>query len=221
METDPVLLDILMESLHAWMHHTTIPPPAAYPAAYRRLVREQATLGWQQLFNGRWSTEWARLHERYLIRIINPIPCDLTGTKWTSSFIDLFWKNFRILWDQRNGKVHGIDTSTRLQARREKVHRELRALYTLRQDMRHCDRDVFHETADAHIIAQPVWAIQNWLKIHVPMAKHSVKEAARLAVRHVRTITSYFRVIPQEPIPHLIEPSPHGPGREPTLPEGR
>jgi hypothetical protein len=53
------------------------------------------------------------------------------------------------------------------------------------------------------------------------MAKHSVKEAARLAVRHVRTITSYFQVLPQEPIPPLIEPSPHGPGRELTLPAGR
>jgi hypothetical protein len=221
METDPVLLDILMEGLYAWMHQTDPPTLAAYPAAYRRLVREQATLGWHQLFNGRWSTKWARLHDRYLIRLIDPIPNNLTGTKWTSTFIDLLWRRFRTHWDNRNGKVHGIDTSTRFQARRKKVHRELRAVYTLRQDMRHCDRTVFHDTVEAHLDAQPVWAIQNWLKIHVPMAKHSIKEAARLAVRNVRTITSYFWVIPPEPIPNMIEPSPKGPGREPTLPVGR
>jgi hypothetical protein len=58
--------------------------------------------------------------------------------------------------------------------------------------MRHRDRDIFHTTVEAHIEAQPVWAIQNWLKIHVPMAKHIAKEAAWSAVRHVRTIASYF-----------------------------
>jgi hypothetical protein len=210
-----------MEGLHAWLHQNDTPTPAAYPAAYRQLVREETTLGWRQLFNGRWSTEWACLHDRYIIRIIDPIPSNLTGTKWTATFIDLLWRRFRSLWDNGNGKVHGINMSTRYQARREQVHRELRAVYTLRQDMRHCDCTVFHDTAEAHIEAQPVWAIKNWLKIHVPMAKHSVKEAARLAVRNVRVITSYFRVIQPEPIPNMIEPSPNGPGREPTLPVGR
>jgi hypothetical protein len=91
--------------------------------------------------------------------------------------------------------------------------------------MRHCDRDVFHDTVEAHIEAQPVWAIQNWLRIQVPMAKHSVKEAAKSAIRQVRTIASYFRIQPDTPNPNvhpnMIDPSPSGPGRESTLPEGR
>ena len=58
--------------------------------------------------------------------------------------------------------------------------------------MQHSDCDIFHDSAAAHIEAQPVWAIKNWLLIHVPMAKHSVKEAARAAVLHVRTLVSYF-----------------------------
>jgi hypothetical protein len=58
--------------------------------------------------------------------------------------------------------------------------------------MRHCDRDIFHPTVEAHIAAQPIWAIQNWLKIQALMVKHSAKEAARSAVRHVQTIESYF-----------------------------
>jgi hypothetical protein len=51
--------------------------------------------------------------------------------------------------------------------------------------MHHCDCDIFHPTIEAHIAAQPIWAIQNWLKIQTPMVKHSTKEAARSAVRHV------------------------------------
>jgi hypothetical protein len=31
-------------------------------------VREQTRIGWRQLFNGRWLTEWARLHNRFILR---------------------------------------------------------------------------------------------------------------------------------------------------------
>jgi hypothetical protein len=199
LHTDPVLLDILMAHLHAWFNHQPSPLPAAYPAAYRRLVREQSNLGWRQLFNGRWSKEWARLQDRYLRRHFAPIPDQLRGSLWTSTHIELLWTHFRQLWESRNGKVYGIDASTRTAARREQTHRELRALYLLRSDMRHCDRDIFHPTVEAHMEAQPVWALQNWLKIQVPMAKHSVKEAARLAVSNVRTIVSYFGMAPTHP----------------------
>jgi hypothetical protein len=208
-----------MESLHAWLNRQPPPSPAAYPAAYRRLVREQNILGWRQLFNGRWSTEWTRLQQRYLNRHYDPIPDKFAGTYWTSAHIDILWRGFRQLWEQRNGKVHGNDTSTRAEARRDKTHRELKALYSLRANMRHCDRDIFYPTAEEHLEAQPVWAIQNWLKIQVPMAKHSAKEAARFAVRNVRTIWSYFTVPDETPL-NLIDPSPSGPGRESPLPAG-
>ena len=102
------------------------------------------------------------------------------------------WQSFRQLWDLRNGRVYGMDSSTRAQAQKEQAHRELRALYTLRQDMQHCDRDIFYATVDEHIEAQPVWALKNWLRIQTPMVKFSVKEAVQSAVRNVRTIFSYF-----------------------------
>jgi hypothetical protein len=210
-----------MESLHAWLHNNPPPNPATtYPAAYRRLVCEQNTLGWRQLFNTCWSTEWSRLHEQFILRSFDPIPSKMSGTNWTSTYITLIWTSFRLLWDGRNGKVHGIDTSSRSQARLEKVHRELRALYTLHPVMRFRDHDVFHKSADHHIDKSPVWAIQNWLRIKVPMAKHSVKEAVRLAVQNVRTITSYFRGHSDAPPSNMIEHSPSGPGRESTLPAG-
>jgi hypothetical protein len=111
--------------------------------------------------------------------------------------IDTTWQSFRKLWDLRNGRIYGFDSSTRAQAQKEKAHRELRALYILRQDMRHCDRDIFYATADAHLEDQPVWALKNWMKVYKPLVQYSIKEAVRSAVRNVRTIGYYFR--PQEP----------------------
>jgi hypothetical protein len=75
---------------------------------------------------------------------------------------------------------------------KEKVHRELIVLYNMRELTRHCDRDIFFETASDHLEAQPVWAIKNWLHIQRPLVLHSIKEAARQAVRHVRSISTYF-----------------------------
>jgi hypothetical protein len=94
-DTDPVLLDILMEGLHAWLHTNDAPSPNLHPAAYRRLVRKQTTLRWQQLLNGRWTTKWARLQERFVLRSYDPVPANLAGTKWTSIFIDILWTSFR------------------------------------------------------------------------------------------------------------------------------
>ena len=111
--------------------------------------------------------------------------------------IDTTWHSVRNLWDLRNGKVYGVDSSTRAQKQKEQAHRELRALYILRGNMRHCDTDIFHANADDHLEAQPVWALKNWLRIYKPMVKHSIKEAIRSSVRHVRTIMSYFH--PREP----------------------
>jgi hypothetical protein len=111
--------------------------------------------------------------------------------------IDTTWRSVRTLWDLRNDQVYGSDSSTRAQKQKEKAHRELRALYILRGDMRHCDRNIFYATVDDHLEAQPVWALKNWLRVYKPMVKHSIKEAVRSSVRHVRTIVSYFRPLLQ------------------------
>jgi hypothetical protein len=110
------------QNLHSWLHRTPPPLIAAYPAAYRRLGHEQTNLGWRQLFNGRWSTEWARLQDQYLLQYHDPIPKKLRGQMWTSAHIDILWTSFRALWDSRNGKVHGVDTSTRTEVRQEKIY---------------------------------------------------------------------------------------------------
>ena len=111
--------------------------------------------------------------------------------------IDVLWKEVYQLWDQRNGHVHGVDASTRAQKQKTNVHRELVAVYAARPAMRHCDRDMFYASAEAHLEAQPTWAVKNWLRVYQPLVKHSIPEAVRQAVLHVRTITSYFR--PTEP----------------------
>jgi hypothetical protein len=117
----------------------------------------------------------------------------LSGPKWVIIMIDSTWRSVHTLWDLRNGHVYGKDASTRAQKQKEQAHRELRALYILRRDMRHCDRDIFYPNVDEHLDAQPVWASKNWLQVYKPMVKHSIKEETLgplrpiLFPKHIRT----------------------------------
>jgi hypothetical protein len=86
----------------------------------------------------------------------DPIPNQLSGRKWTSAMIDLFWRSFRRLWDIWNGQVHGVNATTRSKIQKEKAHCELLALYLLCGQTRHCDRDIFYATAKEQLSAQPV-----------------------------------------------------------------
>jgi hypothetical protein len=107
--------------------------------------------------------------------------------------IDILWKAVHQLWEQRNGRVHGVDSTTRAKLQKEKIHRELLAIYSLRDQTRQCDRDLFYDTVEAHLSSHSIGALKNWLRVHKPMVKHSIQEAARLAIQNMRTLQSYFR----------------------------
>jgi hypothetical protein len=117
------------------------------------LLQEQLALGWRQIYNGRWSRQWAVMQDRYLARHFDPIPETLSGAKWVAIMVDTTWKSVRTLWDLRNGRVHGVESSTRVQIQKEKTHRELWAIYTLRSSMRHCDCNILYTTAYEHLEA--------------------------------------------------------------------
>jgi hypothetical protein len=107
--------------------------------------------------------------------------------------IDLLWRLFEQLWEQRNGRVHGVDTKTWSKIQKEKAHHELLALYALQDHTRLCDHNIFYDTpAEERLDAQPVWALKNWLPVYQPLVKHSIKEAVQLAIRNMQTIQSYF-----------------------------
>lgn len=113
-----------MQGLDVWLCHHPAPILEDYLRAYHWLVCEQSTLGWRQLFNGRWSGQWTTLH-------FDPVPEPLSDQKWTIRMIDLHWKSVHMLWDLWNGRVHGVDATTRAKIQKEKAHHELLTVYTL------------------------------------------------------------------------------------------
>jgi hypothetical protein len=65
MKTREMLTMILTDSLMQWFNDKQI-QPAAYPAPFHRLIKQKIEIGWRQLFNGRFSSEWQQLQDQHL-----------------------------------------------------------------------------------------------------------------------------------------------------------
>jgi hypothetical protein len=182
-----------MTGLHVWLHRAAPPPrPEEYPTVYQWLIQEQSTLGWWQLFNGCLTFEWARLHKWYSVKYFDPLPDNHKGIIWTLTFIDTLWRSFRQVWDSCNGTIHCTNLSKRTLARQEQCHQ--RAPCSVLPTRHNAPSRLWHIPWQCCCpYCRPTCVvIRNWLLIHTPMVKHSIKEAARLVVRNVCTLVSYF-----------------------------
>jgi hypothetical protein len=110
------LRELLEDSTRVWMYDDApvgqafIVNEFRYPIEMRLLIRQQNNIGWCQLFHGRFSTEWSRLQGDYYYRTRDDRPGQnykFTGDGWQVSIITFLWKQWRVLWKQRNQDVHG------------------------------------------------------------------------------------------------------------------
>ena len=121
-------------------------------------IDKQTHLGWRQIFNGRWSCKWAHLQDQYLREIGNKDP-KYTGTTWLTTMITTVWKQFFEVWSERNATIHGNTHTTRQEALRRKITREIHQWYHRQDQLLQTDRtDILEakygptiETADIQI----------------------------------------------------------------------
>jgi hypothetical protein len=152
MKTRKMLTTILTDGLMQWFNDKQI-QPAAYPAPFHRLIKQQNEIGWRQLFNGRFSSEWQQLQNQHL-RSNGIKEITLTGQSWTASLIVHLWKSFFDIWDQRNEFVHGKDKSTRDAAKRVKIVGQVKHLHTKTTEVLAAHQSIMFMTAHNTINGQ-------------------------------------------------------------------
>jgi hypothetical protein len=126
--TNPYLVDILIDGLHSWLHHSHI-DKARYPRRYHQLINEQSAIGWRQIFNGHLSTQWRFRQDRYLRRGKFHTQTH-TGANWTLRTLTTVWTAFFQLWKERNEALHGHDLKTQNQARHRRLRAEMELIHT-------------------------------------------------------------------------------------------
>ena len=176
--------------LSVWYHERPL-DENEYPATYRTLSLQQNAIGWRQLFNGRMSSQWARLQEDYL-RQTNKLSKTRSGKLWTTAIITGIWQQWDILWKLRNGVIFGNDEESRHKAQRELAETKIRRVYELRPHMLPRDRDYLFDTVAEHLRLSTT-SLVNWYQTYQPLFTHSVQQAKSRAIHNMRSLRSYFQ----------------------------
>lgn len=198
---DPFLMDILHDGLSRFHNQLDSIQLRHYPVKYHALIRTQNSIGWDQLYRGRWCQHWAVLHTDY-IQSPQDSP-SMTGRTWVRSLGRLLIDRWLILWSLRNEQRHGADQQNQSRIHKERVTEELTALYSQKDRVCPSDRHIFYENIQMHVQQHPsTAALEDWINTHKTAIKASADQAARLGIQRNRPIHEY----------PMFNPSFHGTG---------
>jgi hypothetical protein len=107
-ETDPMLMEIMLEGIIRWLTETPYPNPChGMPPQYQELHKQQATIGWDQMHYRRWSEHWRILQQQHLYT--KNISCNPRNNDigWITDHITLIWTELYSAWKLQNHGRHG------------------------------------------------------------------------------------------------------------------
>ena len=200
LKTHPELRALLITSLQRWMHWLTenhdekfeVHLPTNTPTSMAQLIAKQNAIGWQHILLGRFCTDWSKIQEAHYATMINTKEGkQRSGQRWQHSIIGKVWTQWFILWEMRNQDLHGANESTKARAEREENERTLRDIYDMRAQMEPSVQQLLCQDIATHF-EKPLWYNKNWLAIHGPLVKQSIKRAKKKAIQGVRSIRQYF-----------------------------
>jgi hypothetical protein len=189
LKTRPYLQDILLTALEAWLH-TEPADFSPFPNTYSTLIHQQTQIGWRQVFNGRITTEWSRLQDKYLHDqgLYNK---KQTGQLWATQLLITIWDGWQTVWNIRNEVIHGHDQASRRRIQRQEVEIKIRAIYNERDLLLPDDQDHLFDNVETHL-SHSTHSLQNWINTYQGMFSESISRAKRRALQGVRSIRTYF-----------------------------
>ena len=194
--TSPILRHIFKEAITQWFDDCSpdIVSPIFFPEETRRLIYQQNQIGWRQIFNGRFSTEWTRLQDEYYYRHRNHTKYRRTGIQWQKNLITVIWTQWQHVWKMRNDDVHGNTLRAKQAIERSAITRELTTIYDNRHHMERPVQQLLHTDVITHL-QRPTWVTRNWITMNTPLIRDSLRRVREQSRQGVRTIQSYFRPV--------------------------
>ena len=97
--THPSLSAYILSALRAWRHGASPPALASTVPNLSAAAAAQRLLGWDAAFEGRWSSLWASVQDKYY-RFLGKRN---TGRRWLAALIEFMWNTAWDFWEHRNG----------------------------------------------------------------------------------------------------------------------
>ena len=182
---------LLLEGFRQWLDPDNSPLDQVQIATYTNelhpLIHAQNSIGWRQLFNGRFSQKWGDIQNDHLFRNRQHLPTTKSsGQKWQVAIITAIWEQWYLVWRLRNDDVHGKDVAARALAEKREIQssRRLTAIYDQRNHMEPSAQFLLFSEIQHHL-EQPPWVIQNWITINGPvfMATGSLRTVKAKAIQ--------------------------------------
>ena len=189
--TYPAILRLLVSTLQRWLSGEDNPQidTAQHPPDIRAIIRQQSRIGWCQIFLGRFTQAWSIIQQRYMERKF-PTHHHIAD-RWQVGLIQTIWEKWYQLWISRNEEVHGKDVSSRHNAERAEIQRQLNILYAQRPMMEPQVQQLLLASPEAHI-RYPLKVTKNWLQMNATTFSESVKRVKTRALQGMRSIRSYY-----------------------------
>ena len=201
--TSPLIRNLWREVIELWFaaeaQDDIQVSPILFPSDVRQVILQQNAICWRQIFNGRFAIAWAAVQDDYLARSAPHTnrKADTQkvkkGKHWQQRFILAIWKQWSVVWKQRNEMIHGKTLTTQREANRRRTEAELRAIYETRDQLeREVQPLMFREVQDHIQRHRHPTSMRNWIQINEPIFRESLRRAKRKAISGVRSIRSYF-----------------------------
>jgi hypothetical protein len=197
------LVDVLLAGLSSWFQHELL-DHMNYPPSLHKLIQDQNSIGWNQLFRGRMVKEWARLQQQSLSDNGCQKPT-LSGRSWVATVVTTLWTRFFELWAERNTLVHGASINDVTAVQKSKLLAELQDLHSRRDSFHHSDLPFLIAPSDADtqklvdfVDTNYVSTIRTWLRMWTP----TLEDGARLA--SAQTVQGTGRIFDHFPVVHRV-----------------
>jgi hypothetical protein len=182
-------MDILQDGMRRLHKNLEPPTPENYPAEYHQLIITQNQIGWQHLYKGRWSSQWAKLQDDYCASTTTAQ--GIIGTQWVLNMGRLLIDQWLKVWEQRNADRHSKDKILNETIHIQALQSQLHELYTYKTQVCPADASLFYTSSTEHITNHTWTAIEDWINIYKEAIIASAQQATQLGIQGNRTITEY------------------------------
>ena len=125
-----------------------------YPDSLQPLIDSQEAIGWEQLFQGRFSAQWIPTHRRHLQNNGYTQTHKNSGIQWLAKLIQIIWTYSHKMWTARNKKKHGQTLAEQLETQRQLCVAEVTLYYQYHTDgLLHnsIPEDIFYRSLSEHL----------------------------------------------------------------------
>ena len=178
----PTLMMILHDGAVGYLQCRDHLDPLKYPSQYRPLIQQQNTIGWLNFLQGRWSNEWKRLQFQYNQSLPPPKTKKdkqkqgKAQKNWTVTMIRQIWDSIYTLWEQRNKDLHGSDTQSQYNVKRQLYTREIQHYYELKHTYpSHLQTNVFNTPLET-LLQKKNYELYNWIELWTEVLDSNTEE---------------------------------------------